>query len=586
VCDPRQERGDPGLRGGSPRGAPPRLRRGIALGLVAACVLVYGQVATHDFVELDDWTVIVYNPLVLAGVTPESVVRAIREPAEANWVPLTWISLQLGYELHGLAPAGFLLVNVALHALASALLFLALLRLTGATWPSAFVAAVFALHPLHVESVAWAASRKDVLSGVFFMLCLLAWARYAERPSPSRYAAAALALAAGLLSKPTLVTTPFVLWLLDVWPLGRLRGASGARESLRRASLLLLEKLPLLLLCAATGAIAYAVQSRVGTTRAGEQLGLALRAMNALDAYRIYLAQSVWPSGLCPFYPHPLDRLTPARTAAAAALLGVVSLLAAAQLRRRPCLGVGWLWFLGMLVPTIGLVQVGGQAHADRYMYLPIIGLALALACLVAETVATRPALRAPVAIAAGLALTALSVATVRQVDHWRDPIALHTRTVAVSGRSAIAHHRLANALRRADRLEEAEREFRNALAISPRAAALQLGLADVLARRGRLEEAIPHYRLGVAAAPTDALAHANLGVALARAGRLGEARVEVARAIALQGPEGAGGRALAALRALAARRADDGDPARAARLRALADDLEREVAAGAEPPR
>jgi tetratricopeptide (TPR) repeat protein len=520
----------------------PWLRSAISLALVAATFAVYGRVAGHDFVDLDDRLVITENPLVLEGLSPAGVLRAFREPAEANWVPLTWISLQLGYSWHGLAPAGFLLGNVALHALASVLLFLALLRLTAAFWESAFLAAIFALHPLHVESVAWAASRKDVLSGVFFMLTLMSWARFAERPSPARYLAVAGVFACGLLSKPTLVTTPFVLWLLDFWPLGRLAGASGAGAITRRAAGLLVEKLPLFALSAAASAIAYTVQERVGAVGAGAQIPFALRGLNALDALRIYLAQSVWPSGLAVFYPHPLGSLGLPRVAAAAGLLALLTALALAGLRRHPCLCVGWLWFLGMLVPVIGLVPVGIQAHADRYMYLPLIGLSLAPTFWAADQLRRRPRLRAPVAAAAALALVALALAATRQVATFRDSITLQARDVAVTERNLLGHYRLADALRRAGRLPEAEREFRSALALAPRHLKIRIGLADLLAQRGRIGEASRHYRLALAADPS------------------GKALV------------------LAALRASADERAAAGRADEAARLRALAADLERQT--------
>lgn len=557
----------------------PRRAAAIAIALVAITFAVYGRVAGHDFVELDDGNVIVNNPLVREGLTLSSVLRAFREPAEANWVPLTWISLQLGITLHGLSPAGFLLTNVALHALASLLLFFALLRLTAATWESAFVAAVFALHPLHVESVAWAASRKDVLSGVFFMLTLLAWARYAERPSAARHAVATLALAAGLLSKPTLVTTPFVLWLLDGWPLRRFETAGGFAASARRAGLLLLEKLPMLALAAAASAIAYAVQSGVGATAQGARIPVALRIMNALDAYRIYLAQSLWPSGLAVFYPHPLVGLGSSRVIAASLLLAALSAVALAGVRKRPYLLVGWLWFFGMLVPVSGLVQVGMQAHADRYMYLPLIGLALAAAFLAGDALRARPALRVPIAAAASLALAALALVAANQTASFRDAIALHSRNAAVTEDSFLAHQRLANALQRAGRLAEAQAAFERALALAPNRADLHLGLADVLARSGRGEAAIAQYRLSIAAEPRAARAHANLALALANAGQLAPARFHFERALALMppGPQGADGRSrvLSALSALAAKREDAGRGEDAARLRALASELD-----------
>lgn len=481
----------------------PRLRTAISLALVAATFAVYGRVAGHDFVDLDDRIVIVQNPLVREGLTLEGVVRAFREPAEANWVPLTWISLQLGHQLHGLAPSGFLLGNVALHALASVLLFLALLRLTAAVWESAGIAALFALHPVHVESVAWAASRKDVLSGVFFMATLLAWARFTQRRSASRYLAATFWFACGLLSKPTLVTAPFVLWLLDFWPLERLAGASGPRAAARRAAGLLLEKLPLLALSAAASWVAYRVQESAGALGAGAQIPFAWRCANALDALRIYLAQSVWPSGLAVSYPHPLGGLGLPRLAAAACLLALLTAFALSGLRRRPYLLVGWLWFLGMLVPVIGLVQVGIQPHADRYLYLPQIGLSLALVFWVADLVRGRPGLRAPVAVASGVALAALALAATRQVGTFRDSITLQTHAVAVTERNLLAHYRLGDALRRAGRLPEAERELRSALALAPRHVKIRIALADVLAQSGRGEQAIAHYRRVLAVDPS-----------------------------------------------------------------------------------
>jgi tetratricopeptide (TPR) repeat protein len=517
----------------------PRLRGAISLALVAATFAVYARVACHDFVDLDDRIVIVQNPLVLEGVTPASVLRAFRDPAEANWVPLTWISLQLGYSLHGLSPAGFVLGNVALHALASVLLFQAMLRLTAGVWESAGVAALFALHPLHVESVAWAASRKDVLSGVFFMLTLTSWARFAHHPSPSRYLAVAFVFACGLLSKPTLVTTPFVLWLLDFWPLGRLAGASGPRAITRRSAALLLEKLPLLALSAAASAVAYGVQKSVGAIAAGAQIPFALRCQNALDAVRIYLAQSVWPSGLAVSYPHPLGSLGLPRLAAAAGLLALLTAFALAGLRRRPYLCVGWLWFLGMLVPVIGLVQVGIQPHADRYLYLPLIGLSLAPVFLAADEVRRRAWLRAPLAAAAALVLAALALTATRQVATFRDSITLQSHAVAVTRGNLVAHYRLGDALQRAGRLPEAEHQLRSALALAPRHVKLRIALADVLARRGRVEEAILHYRQALAVDP--------------------KSRVLVRRA----------------LRATAAERSAAGHAQEAARLRALRADLE-----------
>jgi tetratricopeptide (TPR) repeat protein len=338
---------------------------------------------------------------------------------------------------------------------------------------------------------------------VFFMATLIAWARYAERPSVTRYAVAALAFACGLLSKPTLVTTPFVLWLLDFWPLQRLAGASGAGAAARRAGRLLLEKLPLLALSAAASVVTWRVQESAGALGAGAQIPFWMRGTNALDALRIYLAQSVWPSGLAVSYPHPLGSLGLPRLAAAAALLALLSALALAGWRRRPYLLVGWLWFLGMLVPMLGLVQVGIQPHADRYLYLPQIGLAIALVFFASNELRARPGLRAPVALAGGLGLVALALTAARQVGTFRDAVTLQTHAVAVTEGNLLAHYRLGDALQRAGRLEEAERELRSALALAPWHAKIRIALADVLAQRGRIPEAIRQYRQVPAADPS-----------------------------------------------------------------------------------
>jgi tetratricopeptide (TPR) repeat protein len=462
------------------------------------------------------------------------VATAFTTTLRANWIPVTVISLQVDRRLFGGEPAGTLLTNVALHAAAAVVLFLALARLTGGVWSSAFVAGVFALHPLHVESVAWASMRKDVLSGLCFALCLLAYARYAERPGPGRYAAVALALTLGLLSKPVLVTVPFVLLLLDWWPLGRLRQADQRLLAIR-------EKLPLLALAAVAGVVTWIVQDRAGAVRGGTDLAFADRVANAVDSYGHYLSDAFWPSGLAVFYPHPGPEWAPASIALAAALLLAVTAVALAWARSRPWWIVGWLWFLGMLVPMLGLVQVGLQARADRYTYLPLIGLALAVAWSAAEAVGGRRPARFAVSALGLVVLAVLGTASAAQVHHWRDAVSLHERVVAVTAPDTVSYQRLALALRRAGRGEEAIPVLEQAIALGPGHGAPYLALADLRAREGAVEEAVALYRRGLERAPDDALGQANLGLALVRLGRVAEARPHLERALALHDEAGGG---------------------------------------------
>lgn len=512
-----------------------RVKLGIALALVVATFAAYQDVRGHDYVDLDDWSGIVANPDLRVAGPGEALATAFTTTLRANWVPLTVLSLQLDRRIFGATPRGTLLTNVALHAAAAVVLFLALTRLTGGAWSSAFVAGVFALHPLHVESVAWASMRKDVLSGLCFALCLLAYARYAERPGGLRYAGVALFLALGLLAKPVLVTVPFVLLLLDWWPLGRLRQAGQRRR-------VLLEKLPLLALSAAASTITLVVQRRAGAMRDPTELAFTDRVANAVHSIGMYLTDAFWPSGLAAFYPHPGSELAGGPVAVWGALLALITGACVVLARSRAWLLVGWLWFLGMLVPMLGLVQVGMQARADRYTYLPLIGLTIAVAWSAAEAVRGRRGARIAVCSAAILVLGSLGAATAAQLRHWRDPVSLHQRAVSVTAPSSISYERLALALRRSGRGEEAIPALERAIALSPGTGQPHLALADLRARQGELEEAVALYQTGLALEPDDPLGQANLGLALVRLLRLEEARPHLERALALNEAAGADG--------------------------------------------
>jgi len=500
---------------------------GISLLLAAVTAGVYAGVREHEFVDFDDLTVIVRNPDLRPESLGDAVTRAFSANLAGNWIPATVLSLQATSTLAGDAAAGFLLGNLALHALASVVLFLALARLTGAVWESAFVAAVFALHPLHVESVAWAAMRKDTLAGLGFALTLLTYAHYVERPNGVRYAAVSLALVLGLLAKPVVVTLPCVLLLLDAWPLGRLRRGATRRRAL-------VEKLPWFALAALTSVATWQAQAASGALVETELVPLGQRLANALDSLAIYVQKSFWPTQLAVFYPHPGDSLGAGRLASAAALVGAISLMALMFARTRTYLLVGWLWFVGMLVPVLGLVQVGNQARADRYTYLPLIGLAVAVTWGASAIVGRSRSGRAGLAMAGGIALVALAATSHAQLAHWRDSVALHARAVEVAPGSAASQQRLGEALLRTGNVEAATHRIERAVALSPRRGWAYLTLADLRARAGRLDLAIPLYERGLRIETDDARGHANLGLALSRLERHDEARAPLERALEL----------------------------------------------------
>jgi tetratricopeptide (TPR) repeat protein len=486
----------------------------VGLGLFVLALAIHWPAVDGAFLAYDDDQRVVANPMVQRGFTPQTVAWAFTSLHAANWTPVTWLSHMLDVRLFGLEPWGHHLSSVLLHAANAALVFLAWRRLTGAPWRSAAVAALFAAHPIHVESVAWVAERKDVLSSCFGWLALLAWAVYAERPRPGPHLAACAALAISLSAKPTWVTLPFALLLLDFWPLRRVGRVAATR--------LLLEKAPLAALSVASGLITLAAQSRWGNVQSLGELPLALRFGNACLAYVAYLGSAVWPSALAVPYPHPGLELSLPRVAIALAGLGAATALALRQAKVRPWLATGWLWYLGTLVPMIGLVQVGSQARADRYSYLPLVGIYVALVWSAAEAAARG---RVPPRLAAGLfagVVAALAVATRAQIAHWRNSVALFERALAVTGPNPVAHVLLAKAL-------AAEGRFDAALVQLDRAeldyaAETQVLRAGVLVELHRDAEAAAAAQAALALAPGHPEALFHLGLVRQRAGRLPEA--------------------------------------------------------------
>jgi tetratricopeptide (TPR) repeat protein len=514
--------------------------------LAGAVVAVYGQVIGHGFVEFDDPAYVSENPIVRRGITWEGVRWAFGTGRMGNWHPLTWLSHMLDVHLFGVRPGAHHLVNVALHLANALLLFGVLRRMTRQPWPSLVVAALFALHPLHVESVAWISERKDVLSTLFWFLTLWAYARYADARAPLWYAATVAFFALGLMAKPMLVTVPFVLLLLDLWPLGRYApwGSTGQRRTAQSGmppARLLWEKAPLLVLAALCSAVAYATQLREGAIPAAGAVPFGARVSNALVAYVRYLINALWPVDLAVLYPY--DTSLPIWQPAAAALaLAVISALVLRLAPRHPYALVGWLWYLGTLVPVIGLVQIGSQALADRYTYVPLIGIFI-IAAWGGRSLATRWALPAPAvaAVAAGAIAAYAAVAWV-QVGLWQSGEVLLAHTVRVTRANSVARNNLGVALAAQGRTDDAMAQFREALEIKPDYADAHTNLGLALWRQGRLEEAAAHYRSALQSTPDAALPHSNLGLVLTEMGRVDEAIVHLSDAVRLD-PELSGAR-------------------------------------------
>ncbi|MEZ4218067.1 MAG: hypothetical protein R3E88_16395 [Myxococcota bacterium] len=497
-----------------------------AAAIAIATVAVYAPVASHPFLHWDDDVYVLQNPHLREPLGLASVARAFAQPYESNWIPLTWISLHVDAALFGLSPAAFHVENALLHLATSLVLLVAFARATGSVGASAFAAGVFALHPLHVESVAWVAQRKDCLMGLFFALGVAAHFRYARAPGARRYAATCAATAAALAAKPAAVAMPLVLLALDGWPLGR-----GARD-LARWRALAVEKLPLLALAALAGAATVVAQRNAGSLEL-LQIPFAWRAMNASWNYLAYLGAAVWPSGLAFYYPWPLDASLPWKAGAGLLALSLAFALAARAIDRAPALLAGLAIYVVALLPSVGFVQVGMQGRADRYMYLPLLGLALA-AAFGARALArgSRAATRA-LAAAAVAALVAFAFASAQQVRFWRGDRALYARALAVTSGNFFAHWAMGGELERAGDRDGAIAHYREAIALRPRWYHPHVSLGRALGSAGDAAGAEAALRRAAELRPQaaePALALAEL--ALAR-GAVGEADDELARAIA-----------------------------------------------------
>lgn len=507
----------------------------LGLGLVLLTLVVYRPVLTYGFVNFDDGLYVTGNRQVQKGLTWDTFLWAWQANVASNWHPLTMLTHLLDVELYGLDGRGHHLTNLLLHLANVWLLFEVLRRMTGAVGASAFVAALFGIHPTHVESVAWIAERKDVLSGLFFLLTLGAWQSWVRGPTRWRYLTALLLFACGLLSKPMLVTLPCVLLLLDVWPFGRLR--VGEMRSPRDLWIglrpLLIEKIPFFVLSAASSAVT--VYAQEGSLATLEAVSIGRRVGNALVSYAVYLGKTVWPAKLAVFYPLPLS-IPWWKGLAAGALLLALTALAVWRLRRQPYLAAGWLWFLGMLVPVIGLLQVGRQAMADRYTYLPSIGLFLILAWGARDLLGAIPAGRRRVVLAGGAlaVVAALSVAAHAQVRTWQNSLTLFRHALKVTDDNYLAHLNVAVALSHEGKQEESLHHYREVLRLQRNLAEAHAALGTALRRWGRNAEALPHLRRAVQLKPDRPRFRHTLAITLDDLGHREEAKVQLRKAVEL----------------------------------------------------
>lgn len=575
----------------------------ICLCMALLTFVVYGQVKDHAFIDFDDYEYITENPHVRSGLNADNIVWAFTSYHSNNWHPITWISHMADAQIFGLNPAGHHLVNVFFHILNSILLLLLLRRLTGDLWTSAFVAALFALHPLHVESVAWAAERKDVLSTFFWLLTTWMYVRYTETPDWKRYSMIMLFFTLGLMSKQMLVTLPFVLLLLDYWPLGRIAGKEGQKRDTGKSrplaasretliGRLILEKVPLFSLALIAAIIVFVVQQRSGVLYSLTPFPFQIRLENALVSYAGYMGKMFWPFSLAVFYPHPLHNLALWKVLGAAGLLIAVSAAVIWKGRRYPYLITGWFWYLGTLVPVIGLVQVGVQAMADRYTYIPLIGLFIMIAWGGRDLVSflarqqlivtkhdpqvgavptpgrpKRPVkteqgprlprkdvnpsaisaspqgeifVPAPIVFVLTMAvLIILSFLTWKQVGYWRDNVTLYARAAQVVPDNYWAYNNLGAALASRGEIDTAMTWFAASLKVMPSYPGANQNMAAALYTQRRYEEAVPLLERALKLQPRNPELHVTLGAVLLKMGKNIEAAAHFQEALNLRPGDG-----------------------------------------------
>lgn len=491
--------------------------------LAIAVLAVYWQVHTFDFVSLDDHMYVRDNPVVQNGLNLDTVHWAFSEVYASNWHPLTWISHMADVDFFGMNPGRHHLTSVVLHLLNGILLFLVLERMTGAMWKSAMVAALFALHPVHVESVAWISERKDVLSTLFWLLTMAAYLWYVKRPKVGRYGAVAVMLGLGLMAKPMLVTLPFALLLLDFWPLDRVERTIRGYPRLSALLNLCMEKLPLLAIAVAAGGMTFYAQSAGGAVNPLDRLAVSSRIINAITAYVLYLYKTLWPLDLAAFYPYP-ERFNLVLTGACLVLLSAITLFVLVWSRKLPYLVTGWFWYLGTLVPVIGFVQVGSQSMADRYTYIPLIGIFIIAVwggAELAERVWSDARVPATISI---VLLALLSWLAWAQAGTWRDSETLFSHALKVTSDNYLAHNSLGAALFEKGDTDQAMLHYRESLRIKPCNVNAHCNLGIALAKKRGYEEALEEYRECLRIRPGHPEALYNMALLMSDLGKTDEA--------------------------------------------------------------
>lgn len=499
----------------------------ICLLLTISVLVVFAQVKDFSFIRLDDQKYVVENPLLRLGFTFEGMVETFTKPYFSIWHPLTVLSLMFDYQVFGLNPAGSHLVNLFVHLVNTLLLFFILRRITGVNWRSAFVAALFALHPLHVESVAWVSERKDVLSGLFWMLTMGSYALYTEHPGIRRYLWVIAFFILGMLSKPMLVTLPFVLLLLDYWPLSRLN------SDWHNIKKLIIEKIPLFAVSASLSIITF-LSAQKEAMQPIETFTMYKRLANALQSYVLYIWKMIWPHNLVVFYPYP-ETISSLYTAGALLLLVAITFSVCWYARKYPYLIVGWFWYLGTLIPVIGLVQVGSYSMADRYSYLPLIGLFIMITWFACDLVNEQKNIyKSALKMVSVLVILACIIVSSIQTAYWRDDFALFGHALEKTSNNIMAHNSLGAAYLHEGKLNEGIYHLTQAVEINPYHAEALNNLGGALLSQGKYAEAVPYLTRSVEIKPNVAGTHNNLGIAFRHLNKTGEAIDQYKAAIAL----------------------------------------------------
>ena len=498
----------------------------VCLFLVISTLFVYWQVSKYDFVDFDDNEYVYDNRHVQGGFTLENIKWAFTTNTASIWHPLTWLSHMLDYQFYGLNPGRHHLINLLFHIVNTLLLFFVFRKMTGQLWQSAFIASLFALHPLHVESVAWISERKDVLSTFFWMLTMWSYIWYVQHPGINKYLLVLLFFILGLMAKPMLVTLPFVLLLLDYYPLYRFQKSTESNKSLQRSTVfrLVLEKIPLFVLVAMASAVTFYAQKHGGAVASLDAIPIQSRIANALVSYINYILKMIYPSHLAVIYPHPV--IFPWwQITGACFLLLCISFLAIRLIKRSPYFLIGWLWYLGTLIPVIGLVQVGNQSMADRYTYIPLIGIFFIISWGIPDLVKRWHRVKKSVPVIATAILFVFMVVTFFQVGYWKNSVALFKHTLNVTSNNYIAHNNYGRLIMiNNGKVDEAISHFNKALKINPRSVEALNNIGIILASRGKLDEAVSYFSKALRIQPYDEQTHFNLGLALSQQGKIDDA--------------------------------------------------------------